>query len=241
MIRAGQFACVGQDKALSVGEGRGEESAKRFTRVMPAPQRLPTADDSPRECFPSPGRLLPHGASERYERARHRLRFCLRRSPRHTTRSGEIEDRWAFRRLGLFGHALQLENSNYALIPNLPGTDAQQLSFSAWVYCWDRHNWEVIACEHNVATRTLKAWDGFDNWQFHVGLYEFNGDLVVSVNQRDKTRVALREGVSQPFPIGRWQHVAFVADGSTLHLYRNGRQVASARATASVRFQWSGS
>ena len=30
-----------------------------------------------------------------------------------------------------------------------------------------------------------------------------------------------------PFPLQQWQHVAFVADGSVVHLYRNGIQVAA--------------
>ena len=32
----------------------------------------------------------------------------------------------------------------------------------------------------------------------------------------------------EPLPLGVWHHVAFVADGSLLHLYRNGKEVATA-------------
>ena len=39
--------------------------------------------------------------------------------------------------------------------------------------------------------------------------------------------VAVREGASHPFPLGKWQHVAFVLDGTLLRLYRNGINVAS--------------
>ena len=33
---------------------------------------------------------------------------------------------------------------------------------------------------------------------------------------------------TEPLPIGEWQFVAFTLDGSTLRLFRNGREVASA-------------
>ena len=47
------------------------------------------------------------------------------------------------------------------------------------------------------------------------------------VTQRDGKWVEVREGAAHPFPMFVWQHVALVADGTTLHLYRNGKQVAS--------------
>ena len=131
---------------------------------------------------------------------------------------------------GRFGKALDLHGSavgDYGVVNDFPQTDTGQLSFSAWVLAWAHMPWDVIACEHNVDAPT-NGWDGFDNWQFCVNLYgDDNNDLCVNINQRNKMHVELREGGSQPLPWDKWQHVAFVADGSVLHLYRNGREVAS--------------
>jgi hypothetical protein len=132
---------------------------------------------------------------------------------------------------GRFGAALRfggpMVSDDYVRVPNYPPTTTQQLSFSAWVYCGSRYSYDTIACQHNAAAN-INGWDGFDNWQFHVGLFLEDGDLFVSINQRNKNHIELREGASHPLPLGKWQHVAFVADGSVLHLYRNGREVASA-------------
>ena len=62
VIRAGQYARIGQDKALLVGERRCNESDKRFTRVMPVPLRRCAGR---RLCgvgaFHETGGLLPDG------------------------------------------------------------------------------------------------------------------------------------------------------------------------------------
>ena len=39
----------------------------------------------------------------------------------------------------------------------------------------------------------------------------------------------MREGHGHLFPVNQWQHVAFVADGSMLRVYRQGREVGSAK------------
>jgi hypothetical protein len=61
---------------------------------------------------------------------------------------------------------------------------------------------------------------------FHFGLSSDDGDLEVHVAQPDGAEPLAREG--RPLPTGRWHHVAFVADGSFLRLYRNGVEVAKA-------------
>ncbi len=45
--------------------------------------------------------------------------------------------------------------------------------------------------------------------------------------QANGEEVILAEGTEHPLPLYQWQHVAFTTDGSTLRLYREGRQVAS--------------
>jgi len=65
---------------------------------------------------------------------------------------------------------------------------------------------------------------------FHFGLVDHSGELEILV--RGPKRGGARISDTEPFPIGSWQHVAFVADGETLHLYRNGREVGSTRQKA---------
>ena len=58
-------------------------------------------------------------------------------------------------------------------------------------------------------------------------MFGTGGDLAVRVTQRDGHFVTVREGVGKWVPLAEWMHVALVADGATLRLYRNGAEVAS--------------
>ena len=97
-------------------------------------------------------------------------------------------------------------------VPNYPKA-TQALSVSGWVLADSRATWGTIA----------KNWSSAGG-QFHFGLRETAGDLDVFINTTAGTFNA-RESV--PIPTGAWQHVAFVADGATLKLFRNGRLVGS--------------
>ncbi len=55
-----------------------------------------------------------------------------------------------------------------------------------------------------------------------------DGDLEAHFREADDDEVELREGRGKRFPLGSWQHVAVVADGTTARLYRNAVEVASA-------------
>ena len=105
---------------------------------------------------------------------------------------------------------------DYADVQDFPAAETNQLSVSAWVNTWRRDWWAKIAIECHL------------DWQFYFGVYEFDWDLMVGVRQRDGSEVRVREGASKPLPLNRWQHVAFVADGAVLRLYRNGTEVAAA-------------
>jgi hypothetical protein len=132
--------------------------------------------------------------------------------------------------VGRFGRALDLHGEgtgDYAAVKNVPPSTTQQLSFSAWIYCIAASCWDTVASQYNTEA-DVTDWDGHDDWQFYFSLRHTDHDLNVHVNQRNKIHIELREGASHPLPANQWQYVAFVADGSTLHLYRNGREVASA-------------
>ena len=66
-----------------------------------------------------------------------------------------------------------------------------------------------------------------DTWQFVAELHPLY-NLIVDVNPRNRGYAAAMEGDTKPFPRAQWQHVAFVADGSMLHVYHNGVETASA-------------
>ncbi len=126
---------------------------------------------------------------------------------------------------GRVGKALWLRGDklkDYALVPEYPQAENGRLSFAAWIYAHDIAPWASIA----------KNWSDEHHGQFHVGAHpaEKGGgaDLLVQVLNKKGEVVPVREGASHPLPVNEWQHVAFVADGSKLHLYRNGREVANA-------------
>jgi hypothetical protein len=70
--------------------------------------------------------------------------------------------------------------------------------------------------------------------QFHLGLLEHSGELaahIVDASKSDEEAgkiVEVYAADSVPLPLNQWHHVAMVADGSTLRLYRNGEEVGSA-------------
>lgn len=93
---------------------------------------------------------------------------------------------------------------------------------SAWVLARTRAPWATIA----------KNWGAVNHGQFHFGLRAADGTLEAQVRQPDGSDAKVAERSDVKFPLGQWVHVAFVADGDTLRLYRNGQEVGSARCKA---------
>jgi len=105
-------------------------------------------------------------------------------------------------------------SSEYLYVPQCPAA-TNTLSVSLWAYANSRPNWATF----------VKNWGASLAGQFHFGLYANGGQENIYIKQADgKT-----PNVSDPvlFPLGSWQHVAFVCDGSNVLLYRNGALVAS--------------
>jgi hypothetical protein len=136
----------------------------------------------------------------------------------------ELADPWT---LGRYGRSLRFNGLHYVVVRDVPGATARQLSVSAWVYARFVRDWSTIATEHYVDASNPQLWNESDAWQFNFSIQDVGGDLCVAVNQSNRVGVSLREGAAKPLPTGQWQHVAFVADGSSLRLYRNGIEVAS--------------
>ena len=112
------------------------------------------------------------------------------------------------------------EASVYSYVPNFPKAQDEKITVAAWVMANRRPRWATI----------VKNWskerDHNEGGQFHFGLFGDEGDLEVHVHNRHNQEVQLRENV--PLPLGQWHFVAFTMDGTTLRLYRNGNEIASA-------------
>ena len=126
---------------------------------------------------------------------------------------------------GRLGKGLWLRGpklKDYATLPDYPKARQGRLSVVAWAYAESRPNWAII----------VGNWRERLGSQFCLGLdrYEADrsgGDLDAGIVDRNGKIVHLREGTAHLFPLHAWQHVAMTTDGTTLRLYRQGREVAS--------------
>ena len=128
---------------------------------------------------------------------------------------------------GYFGSALRLggpQRRAFAYLDDYPKSTTGQISVSAWVLADSRPRWAAIARHWAVELIDGGPQNAGSGGQFHFGLCKDSGDLEVQIRDRSGTIVQARERT--PFPLHRWQHVAFVADGSKLTLYRDGSPVA---------------
>ncbi len=115
---------------------------------------------------------------------------------------------------GRIGGALQLSGSDYALATDFPVPEST-VTVTAWVFANSKPGWGSM----------VKNWGSSETGQFHLGLDAGGNNLDVHVTQSGGATVNVNEGTA--FPEGEWQHVAFVADGSAITLYRNAVEVGS--------------
>ncbi len=121
---------------------------------------------------------------------------------------------------GKVGAALTLggpAQQTYASANQYPQAEGDTLSVVGWVYARSRPRWASIA----------KNWAGGDQnrGQFHFGLFEDSGELEAHIIDSSGKEIVIRDKI--PLPLNTWHHVAFVADGTKLRLYRNGLEVDS--------------
>lgn len=201
------------------------DQATRVDEVAGLPAGITVAPDRFMRSFDEPSA----GYSERIKQLEPELYFRMAPSSdgltladhsgngRHARIATERTDRSLFGR-GRLGSAFKTHGYRsraHAIVPDYRKTTNGQLSLVAWVRADSRPRWASIA----------KNWGEGELGQFHFGLFDHTGELEIRV--RGPKRGGSRLQDSQPFPIGRWQHVAFVADGKTLRLYRNGKEVGS--------------
>lgn len=118
------------------------------------------------------------------------------------------------------GNCLQFNASDeddIVLVHNYnPGSNS--VTVEAWVYCTSYTDWGSI----------VKNWGVSNHGQFHFGLKGGgSGYLDCVIAESGGGNIDVTDPVA--LPLNSWQHVAFVADAatSTLHLYRNGIEVAN--------------
>jgi len=104
-------------------------------------------------------------------------------------------------------------NLSYVIVSDYP-KPTNTMAVSAWVWAESRPDWAGIA----------KNWGGGQAGQFHFGLNASGGQLSDYITDSDGNSVSAID--AEPLPLASWQHVAFVADGTRVVLYRNGAQVA---------------
>ena len=122
---------------------------------------------------------------------------------------------------GPIGKSLWLrgpELKEYAIVPDYPKAEHGKLSVSAWVYADSHPRYAHIAAN----------WGESASGQFEFATCDIDGDLCLYFATSDKKYAFVREGAAHPVPLNEWQHVAFTIDGSTVRLYRQGREVAAA-------------
>jgi len=113
--------------------------------------------------------------------------------------------------------------TNFVRVPNYPKTTNGLLSVAAWVWADTRPSWASIA----------KNWGDSSPGQFHFGLEGGGGQLSIYVQQADGAARHVNDTVA--LPTNSWQHVAFVADGARLRLYRNGVEVTNTAYDGTIR------
>lgn len=128
---------------------------------------------------------------------------------------------------GRFGKSLLLRGPSfrdYAIVPDYPKTTDGRLSVSAWVMCMARGTPGVIVANWRQTTNHRNEGQ-FVLYTSQYSLHNFAGK---GTDQDGAAAVAIEtQSDGSEFPRATWQHIVQVFDGNTMHLYRNGVEVAS--------------
>lgn len=132
---------------------------------------------------------------------------------------------------GRFGESIRLRGpmtKDYAIVPDYPEATGGRLTVSVWVKVLGRASLATLAADRFVNVSYSPS-DDHAYRQFILYLHPDNagGDLAARMVQPNGKVLVIREGRSELFPLGTWQHVVLVIDKTTMDLYRNGRKVAT--------------
>ncbi len=218
VVRQGHIARVTKETIRLSAADHLESSNRGFVRTMPLPKDSYQVES---DAYAALILSLQPAAYYRMERPTYEKDQCVLLDSATKGHHGAIHLGMNTSLLwleGRFGSALHLRGvmiGDYAVVPEYPQSQTNQLTVAAWVFAENRPPWATIA----------KNWGNSLLGQFHFGLSEHGEDLHVFLSQADKTRIELREGPASPLPVNVWQHVAVVVDGSMARLYRNGKEV----------------
>lgn len=118
---------------------------------------------------------------------------------------------------GRNGSALNLSGAGYASLPSGLEDNAADFSFSAWVFWRGGQSWERIF-DFSDGT-TLGSASG--KYMFLTGKNSLTSTLRFSIATAGYGTAENLDGTSA-LPLNQWVHVAFVLEGGTGRLYRNG-------------------
>ncbi len=220
VISAGHTVCVGVNGPIATINNATADGEKRFIRAMPRPEHGSRPD------------IYAHRVLSMQPALYYRMDQPKRESDRNAVfdsapggHHGELHSAKEYERdvpykQGHYGDSLCLLKPpivRYVIVPDYPKAAKGQLTVAAYVFAESRPERATIASN----------WTTKLGGQFCFGLHDLDGDLSVILRSSNGSDVVLREGLAKPLPLYQWQHVAFVADGSTASLYRNGVEVAS--------------
>jgi hypothetical protein len=118
---------------------------------------------------------------------------------------------------GRFGDALcfrgELGSQDHVIVPDRPAVGGNQMSASAWI---------MPAAINSGYMQIIGDWgEGYGQFLLLIE----DGRPGVSLFNKDRRAVDLRYPVVDWPGVGRWSHLAFVADGRELVFYCNGRKI----------------
>ena len=146
--------------------------------------------------------------------------------------AGAAELNWPAGHIG--SYAIGLYDRQAAIVdleqfPSSPYPVTGEFTITAWVYADSQAGWGSI----------LKNWNGgINGGMFHLGLDSSGTKLDLQIEQAGGSGARISD--SSIFPIGQWQFVAAVADGSSIHLYRMGADEVTSRHFRVASAQYNG-
>lgn len=129
-------------------------------------------------------------------------------------------------KIGSAGRFEGPKDGAFVYVPSYPHAESQRLSGSFWVRA------QSLPRKGVIASNAAHHREG----QFELGLVRDTGKLAIAVQDRNGNKVTAK--TSEPFPIGTWHHVAFVADGSELRLYIDGEFIDQQPCDGLVKADW---
>ena len=221
-VRAEQILSAGQvGTASAVGEmavSAPADGATAFTRMLPLSREAHKAEaDAYAKLVMSLGPVAYYRMERPNDKKDILTVFDSAPGGRHgklsvVGRAGGSERLWC---RGRYGGALRLRGDffgDYVIAPRTPDSDSNQLSVSVWVLVDVRGWWSQIVGEGGSR----------NNCRFKISMVESDTAFLSRVAPKHGDMEKVRFNRTEDVPLGRWYHVAVVADGATVRLFLDG-------------------